>query len=110
MLPHPVFGALHPAPSLAVAASDPELSHAACRVLVRLWLAGLLDVNQYRPLKVEGLAHGFRVSPAAVSRALGELEARGYLHCGCADPGAPLEAQGTRPRWYRLPYAGAIPA
>lgn len=109
MLVNNVFGDRLPVPTLGHAARDRGLSPAALRVLLLSWFAGLLELHDYRPVKVNMLSHLLGVSERAAARALHELEAGGYLACGADDPQAPAEARGDRPRWYRLRYAPPRP-
>jgi hypothetical protein len=92
-------------PSAGSAVQDRRLTDTEARQLLRLHL-GALDIGTYRPLKLAALALETGLDERRLGRALARFVLLGYLHCGEADAQAPLEARGTRPRWYRLSYAG----
>lgn len=65
-------------PALSDASRDPALKGHALTVYV--WLTcNLLDWEEYRPLKVEGLSRAIGVSRPTASKALRILVRRGYL-------------------------------
>jgi len=91
-------------PALCSASDDRRLRHADRAVL--LWLAarGILDFGQYKPLPVIVLVTGVRLRKQSAIDALKRLDRCGYVQCGASAADAPTEAQGARPRWYRLRF------
>lgn len=73
-------------PALRALALDRATHGMPASVYLRL-AAEFLDVEEYRPLKIGGVAAAMRVAPATVSRAIRALVAQGYLEERPASPG-----------------------
>ena len=93
MLPLPA----HIYPTIA---TDRSITPVDFRVCVRAFV--YLDFVEYRPLKLEVLAHEIGVSKTVVCRSLAHLVDRGYLERGSRDG-----ARGAIS--YRLPLARVYP-
>jgi hypothetical protein len=92
-------------PALRTAFSDKRLAWHEQVALGWLALEGVLDTQQWRPLKALTLQVGIGCRRRTSYETLARLTRFGYLHCGERDAAAPPEARQRAPRWYRLSYA-----
>ncbi len=89
-------------PALEVAAHDKRLNPFEKAALLWAYHTPLLNVVQFRPLKVETLRFETGLATRTALNALHLFTEMGYFECGYQNPAAPAEAQGRRPSWYRL--------